>query len=164
MTTFIDAETEIEIFLKLTIIREKKKVLFSEGNKDFVDNLLGIMTFPTSALIAISPDSDSFGMLNNVRKSIEEMHVFFNPMKSLLLSSKPAHFSHENVLLAAEVLATDSQPFADISSVAKPPFFMCEECTLKGKPFYVAVDLDSVCPGCIKAMTQPAYYRAWYPS
>ncbi|KAK9913399.1 hypothetical protein M0R45_037217 [Rubus argutus] len=156
MSTFINAETEIEIFLKLTIIREKEKVLFAEANKDFVDNLLGIMTFPTSALISFSPDS--FGMLKNISRSIEEMHVFFNPMKSSLLSSKPAaHFSHENVLLTEEV--QDSQPFADISSVVKPPFFMCEECTLKSKPFYVAVDPKSVCPGCNKEMAQPAYYR-----
>ena len=39
MSSFVDPEKEINIF----ILREKKKVLFAEGNKDFVDGLFGSM-------------------------------------------------------------------------------------------------------------------------
>ncbi|PRQ22147.1 putative gag-polypeptide of LTR copia-type [Rosa chinensis] len=95
MPTFYDPEEEAKIFLRLTILRENKKVLFAGANKDFVDNLLGLMTFPVSSMIPFIPEA--FGSLTNVRKSIENMAKYHNPMKELLLNTKPpAHRNCKN--------------------------------------------------------------------
>ncbi|KAM5549869.1 hypothetical protein ABKV19_001010 [Rosa sericea] len=148
MSTFINVQRETEIFLKLTIDRENRKVLFAEANKDFVDNLVGFMIFPTSAMITLNPEP--FGKLNNVKKSIENMTEYYNPMKASLLNTKPpAHCNrHEHAL----------HPL-DPSSLKKMPFYVCEECiTTRGKPYYVADDPAVLCPTCNHAMTQGASY------
>ncbi|XP_061999483.1 uncharacterized protein LOC133716847 [Rosa rugosa] len=148
MSTFIDAQRETDIFLKLTIDRENRKVLFAEANKDFVDNLVGFMTFPTSAMIKLSPEP--FGKLKNVKNSIENMTEYYNPMKASLLNTMPpAHRNrHEHALCPL-----------DPSSLENMPFYVCEECiTTRGKPYYVANDPTVLCPTCNHAMTQGASY------
>ena len=62
-----------KVSLKLLIDTSRQKVMFSEGEKEFVDFLFYLLTLPVGTVIRLLPKNCMVGSLGNLYGSIENL-------------------------------------------------------------------------------------------
>jgi hypothetical protein len=78
--------TKSTIEVKLFVDKEKRKVLFAESDKEFVDVLFGFLTMPLGAVVRLLDKQSRMGCLDEVYKSVEDLSTdYFQTVKG----SKP---------------------------------------------------------------------------
>ncbi|XP_037482497.1 uncharacterized protein LOC119361346 [Triticum dicoccoides] len=77
------------VAVKLFIDKEKKKVLFAESDKDFVDILFSFLTLPLGTIVRLLDKQSQVGCLDELYKSVEsigEDHFQTKACKAMLLA------------------------------------------------------------------------------
>ncbi|KAM3390763.1 hypothetical protein ACQJBY_012395 [Aegilops geniculata] len=77
------------VSVKLFIDKEKRKVLFAESNKDFVDVLFSFLTLPLGTIVRLFDKQSQVGCLDELYKSVEVLgpdHFQTKACKAMLLS------------------------------------------------------------------------------
>ncbi|KAF8702292.1 hypothetical protein HU200_033061 [Digitaria exilis] len=67
------SEEELTIDVKLFVDREKKKVLFAESDKEFVDVLFSFLTMPLGTIVRLLDKQSQMGCLDELYKSVEDL-------------------------------------------------------------------------------------------
>ncbi|CAM0903046.1 unnamed protein product [Alopecurus aequalis] len=81
-----------KVAVKLFIDRKKKRVLFAESHKDFVDILFSFLTLPLGIIVHRLGKQSQIGCLDELYKSVENLsedHFQTKPCKTMLL--RPAN-------------------------------------------------------------------------
>ncbi|RLM64390.1 hypothetical protein C2845_PM16G18610 [Panicum miliaceum] len=66
------------IDVKLFVDKDKKKVLFAESDKEFVDVLFSFLTLPLGTIVRILGKQSQMGCLDEVYKSVEDLSTDFS--------------------------------------------------------------------------------------
>lgn len=82
-----------KVFLKVLVDKEKKKVLFAEAEKDFVDALMSILTLPLGTIARLVAKESNippvkFGSLSSLYESVshlEDKYLRTQTCKEMLL-------------------------------------------------------------------------------
>jgi hypothetical protein len=85
------------VAVKLFIDEEKKKVLFAESDKDFVDILFSFLTLPLGTIVRRLGKQSQIGCLDELYKSVESLsedHFQTKACKTMLLSPVNAAAFH----------------------------------------------------------------------
>jgi len=85
------------IDVKLFVDKEKKKVLFAESDKEFVDVLFGFLTMPLGTIVRLLGKQSQVGCLDELYKSLEDLsseHFQTKACKAMLLKPLNAASSH----------------------------------------------------------------------
>ena len=85
------------VAVKLFIDKEKKRVLFAESDKDFVDILFSFLTLPLGTIVRRLGKQSQIGCLDEVYKSVESLsedHFRTKASKTMLLSPVNAAAFH----------------------------------------------------------------------
>ncbi|CAN6236110.1 unnamed protein product [Urochloa humidicola] len=85
------------IEVKLFVDKEKKKVLFAESDKEFVDVLFSFLTMPLGTIVRLLGKQSQMGCLDEVYKSVEDLSTDFfqtKACKGMLLAPLNAASSH----------------------------------------------------------------------
>ena len=69
------SKKKIKINLKLVFRKSNGKILFAQGEKDFVDLLLSFLTFPLGGVVRILDGNCSLGNIDFLYKSIVDLHA-----------------------------------------------------------------------------------------
>ncbi|KGN50518.1 hypothetical protein Csa_000321 [Cucumis sativus] len=81
-----------EMSLKLFIDKSKRKILFAEADKSFIDFLFAILTLPISSILGLVPVGAKAGPFTNLYNSVENLDAvnYFqeNHLKNNLLKPK----------------------------------------------------------------------------
>ncbi|CAO2036329.1 unnamed protein product [Urochloa humidicola] len=88
---------EPTIEVKLFVDKEKKKVLFAESDKEFVDVLFSFLTMPLGTIVRLLGKQSQMGCLDEVYKSVEDLSTDFfqtKACKGMLLAPLNAASSH----------------------------------------------------------------------
>ncbi|CAL5030269.1 unnamed protein product [Urochloa decumbens] len=70
------------IEVKLFVDKEKKKVLFAESEKEFVDVLFSFLTMPLGTIVRLLGKQSQMGCLDEVYKSVEDLSTDFFQTKA----------------------------------------------------------------------------------
>ncbi|XP_050210989.1 uncharacterized protein LOC126662039 [Mercurialis annua] len=132
-----------KVKLKLLIDKKNQKVLFAEANKDFVDFLFSLMSFPLGNVIRLLTKNNMVGCLGNLYESIETLSdTYLQPTQnkdSILKPKVPFPATQAPLLL----------PNSEFSS---QKVYYCP----RGCAWRVAFDQDVACPGCQSKMSSIA--------
>jgi hypothetical protein len=93
---------EGKIQVKLLVDREKRKVVFAESGKEFVDVLLSFLTLPLGTIVRLLGKESSLGCFDELYKSVESLDLsHFQPRacKNMLLHPLCAAGVHNEHLL-----------------------------------------------------------------
>ncbi|XP_045086190.1 uncharacterized protein [Aegilops tauschii subsp. strangulata] len=85
------------VSVKLFIDKEKKRVLFAESDKDFVDILFSFLTLPLGAIVRLFKKQAQMGCLDELYKSVDALgaeHFQTTVCKTMLLSPVNAAAFH----------------------------------------------------------------------
>ncbi|RLM66670.1 hypothetical protein C2845_PM16G18580 [Panicum miliaceum] len=85
------------IDVKLFVDKEKKKVLFAESDKEFVDVLFGFLTLPLGTIVRLLGKQSQMGCLDELYKSVEDLSSEYfqtEACKAMLLKPLNAASSH----------------------------------------------------------------------
>ncbi|KAL6128294.1 hypothetical protein ACLB2K_071649 [Fragaria x ananassa] len=139
--------------LKLMIDRKRKKVLFAEAGKDFVDFLFTLLSLPVGTVIRLLTKDGMVGCLGKLYNSVENLNDTYmqpNLNKDVLLKPRAPVGGSDNVFLP---LLTNNE------SNAKK-FYMCiqSSCVTSYYNNYVSDDPKAICPQCRGLMSNPAKY------
>ncbi|CAO2043550.1 unnamed protein product [Urochloa humidicola] len=88
---------EPTIDVKLFVDKEKKKVLFAESDKEFVDVLCSFLTMPLGTIVRILGKQSQMGCLDELYKSVEDLGTNYfqaKACKAMLLAPLNAAWSH----------------------------------------------------------------------
>jgi hypothetical protein len=132
------------VCLKLFIDKGRRRVLFAETNKEFVNFLFTIFTLPVGAVTSLLKEGGGMvGSLPSLYKSIENMRVthIFQPDQSKRFLLEPMVFmpGAKGPFLLPNVCSTLRQ------------FYRCPRVS-KACDTYVADDDSSICPKCNSKM------------
>lgn len=72
MITMAD-EQELTVPLRILVDREKRRVIFAEACKDFVDVLFSFLSLPMGTVISLLGNQSSIGCMNRLYKSVEDL-------------------------------------------------------------------------------------------
>ncbi|KAF7011787.1 hypothetical protein CFC21_026057 [Triticum aestivum] len=89
------------VAVKLFIDKEKRKVLFAESDKDFVDILFSFLTLPLGTIVRLFDKQSQVGCLDELYKSVESLgedHFRTKACKGMLLNPLNASATHCNRL------------------------------------------------------------------
>lgn len=98
--------------MKLFVDKEKRKVLFAESEKEFVDVLFSFLTMPLGTVVRLLGKQSQIGCLDQIYKSVEELSSDYfqtKACKTMLLSPLNAASSHCSRL---KINVDDSKPGA----------------------------------------------------
>ncbi|KAI5010184.1 hypothetical protein ZWY2020_012321 [Hordeum vulgare] len=98
------------VAVKLFIDKEKRRVLFAESDKEFVDVLFSFLTMPLGRIVRLFDKQSQVGCLDELYKSVESLgegHFRAKACKSMLLAPLNAAASHCRRL---QVKVDDSNP------------------------------------------------------
>ncbi|WOG99320.1 hypothetical protein DCAR_0518668 [Daucus carota subsp. sativus] len=122
---------ETEVYLKLVIDRNKKKVVFAEANSDFVDILFSFLTLPMGTIVRIlanrsdpSSRKANIGSFNNLYASVSNLDTMYfvtKECRDVLLSTRSS----------AEVQCR--KLMINIDDVKPTQYFVCDLCIDKYK-------------------------------
>uniref|UniRef100_A0A8R7K6S7 Uncharacterized protein n=2 Tax=Triticum urartu TaxID=4572 RepID=A0A8R7K6S7_TRIUA len=76
------------VAVKLFIDKEKKRVLFAESDKDFVDILFSFLTLPLGTIVRLFNKQSQIGCLDELYRSVESLgedHFQTKECKAMLL-------------------------------------------------------------------------------
>ncbi|CAL5069738.1 unnamed protein product [Urochloa decumbens] len=85
------------IDVKLFVDKEKKKVLFAESDREFVDVLFGFLTMPLGTIVRLLGKQSQMGCLDELYKSVEDLNSDYfqtKACKAMLLKPLNAASSH----------------------------------------------------------------------
>ncbi|KAF6996981.1 hypothetical protein CFC21_013248 [Triticum aestivum] len=85
------------VAVKLFIDKEKKRVLFAESDKDFVDILFGFLTLPLGTIVRLFDKQSQIGCLDELYRSVEslgEEHFQTRHCRTMLLRPVNAAAAH----------------------------------------------------------------------
>jgi hypothetical protein len=68
--------------VKLFVDKEKRKVLFAESDKEFVDVLFGFLTMPLGTIVRLLDKQSQMGCLHEVYKSVEDLSTEYFQTKA----------------------------------------------------------------------------------
>ncbi|TVU15919.1 hypothetical protein EJB05_39463, partial [Eragrostis curvula] len=91
----MEKSEEATIDVKLFVDKEKKKVLFAESDKDFVDVLFSFLTMPLGTIVRLLGKQSQAGCLDQVYKSVEDLSTDYfqtKACKEMLLAPLNAAF------------------------------------------------------------------------
>ncbi|KAF8651785.1 hypothetical protein HU200_063305 [Digitaria exilis] len=91
------SEQEVTIDVKLFVDKEKKKVLFAESDKEFVDVLFSFLTIPLGTIVRLLDKQSQMGCLDEVYKSVEDLSSDYfqtKACKAMLLKPLNTASSH----------------------------------------------------------------------
>ncbi|KAL4576361.1 hypothetical protein LXL04_012453 [Taraxacum kok-saghyz] len=126
-----------QVSLKLLIDTNAKKVLFAEGNKEFVDFLFYILSLPIGTVIKLLTKNSMVGSLGKLYDSIENLSDTYmqpNQSKNSVLNPKTVNFGANVPLL----ITNDNVPMAQ-------HFYRCSNCYNEN---YISDDIAARCPSC----------------
>ncbi|PKU87626.1 hypothetical protein MA16_Dca009798 [Dendrobium catenatum] len=135
------ADLNSKITLKLLIDVRSHKVLFGEADKDFVDFMFSLLTFPLGSVIKLLSPTTMIGSIGKLYQSVEnlnEIYLVANRDKSSLLQPKVSTNVKNHLLL-------------DTEAIAEPKYYICNHCNRK-----VTTVKSTVCPNCKQAMVTEA--------
>jgi len=120
-----------KVFLKVLVDNEKKKVLFAEAEKDFVDALMSILTLPLGTIARLVAKESNippvkFGSLSSLYESVshlEDKYLRTQTCKEMLLQPRN---SMESYCQQMKLNIDDTEP---------TKYFLCEtvKCNLDGR-------------------------------
>ncbi|XP_020672028.1 uncharacterized protein LOC110092026 [Dendrobium catenatum] len=137
------ADLNSKITLKLLIDVRSHKVLFGEADKDFVDFMFSLLTFPLGSVIKLLSPTTMIGSIGKLYQSVEnlnEIYLVANRDKSSLLQPKVSTNVKNHLLL-------------DTEAIAEPKYYICNHCNRK-----VTTVKSTVCPNCKQAMVTEAAF------
>uniref|UniRef100_A0A804MB32 DUF674 family protein n=1 Tax=Zea mays TaxID=4577 RepID=A0A804MB32_MAIZE len=85
------------IGVKLFVDKEKKKVLFAESDKEFVDVLFSFLTMPLGTIVRLLDKQSQMGCLDQLYKSVEDLNLEYfqtSACKAMLLKPLNAASGH----------------------------------------------------------------------
>ncbi|XP_066380224.1 uncharacterized protein [Miscanthus floridulus] len=85
------------IGVKLFVDKEKRKVLFAESDKEFIDVLFSFLTMPLGTIVRLLDKQSQMGCLDEVYKSVEDLSTEYfqtKACKAMLLKPLNAASSH----------------------------------------------------------------------
>ena len=85
------------IGVKLFVDKEKRKVLFAESDKEFIDVLFSFLTMPLGTIVRLLDKKSQMGCLDEVYKSVEDLSTDYfqtKACKAMLLKPLNAASSH----------------------------------------------------------------------
>ncbi|WVZ86939.1 hypothetical protein U9M48_033650 [Paspalum notatum var. saurae] len=88
---------EPTVEVKLFVDKEKRKVLFAESDKEFVDVLFSFLTMPLGTIVRILIKQSQMGCLDELYKNVEDLSVDYfqtKACKAMLLKPLNAAASH----------------------------------------------------------------------
>jgi hypothetical protein len=135
-----------KVTLKLLIDTKRRRVLFAEADKQFIDFLFSIFTLPVGTVTRLLQKKNMAGCLHSLYESIENLSdIYIQPDqdKDFLLNPKIAISGAQVPLLLPSVEHSDTDR----------KFYRCS-----GDCNYVANDCRANCPLCRKPMTTEQSY------
>lgn len=131
-----------KISLKLLIDTRKKKVLFAEASKDFVDFMFSLLTLPVGSVIKLLSPRSMTGCIAKLYQSVEKLN------ETYLLPNK-----NKETLLQPKILSPDGvSPLLLGSAVggsqSNITYYRCGRCNET-----VTTSRNTTCPTCRSAMT-----------
>jgi hypothetical protein len=98
---YYDATATTIMNLKVTVSKSKKKILYAEAERDFVNFLFSFLTTPVGSVLEQLNGIFSFGCMNNLHKSVKELNpsCFIRPLKDMnLFEAKSPYGKIESTL------------------------------------------------------------------
>ncbi|CAL5015126.1 unnamed protein product [Urochloa decumbens] len=131
------------IEVKLFVDKEKKKVLFAESDREFVDVLFGFLTMPLGTIARLLGKQSQMGCLDELYKSVEDLNSEYfqtKACKAMLLKPLNAASSH---CCRLKINIDDTNPRA---------VYVCKDtnCSARGDCAFSSVP-DTICK-CGKVM------------
>ncbi|EEE58770.1 hypothetical protein OsJ_10282 [Oryza sativa Japonica Group] len=126
------------VAVKLYIDKEKKKVLFAESDKEFVDVLFSFLTLPLGTIVRLLGKQSQIGCLDELYKSVEALSEDYfqtKACKAMLLRPRNAAGSHcdrlkvkvddtnERLIYVCPTSSCDARSFSSFWGV-------CNSCTV----------------------------------
>jgi hypothetical protein len=111
------------IDVKLFVDKEKRKVLFAESDKEFVDVLFSFLTMPLGTIVRLLDKRSQMGCLDEVYKSVEDLSTEYfqtKACKAMLLKPLNAASRHCCRLKINVVLGSVDRLAVDQSVVSFP--------------------------------------------
>ncbi|WVZ08466.1 hypothetical protein V8G54_021812 [Vigna mungo] len=129
----VKAEPEMQISLKLMVMKERNKVVFAEAGKDFVDVLFSLFTLPLGTIVRLVREESNIqpikvGSLTSLYQSVENLDKEFlstDSCKQMILRPKNLM---ESYCKSLKLKIDDTEPteyfvcnnLARMSSIQKP--------------------------------------------
>ncbi|XP_058182805.1 uncharacterized protein LOC131300824 [Rhododendron vialii] len=141
--------SEAKVTLKLLIDTKRKKVLFAEAGKDFVDFLFNLLHLPVGTVVRLLTEQTMVGTLGKLYESIQNLsETYFQPNQTKVSVLKP------KALLSATQVPLLS---LEGGTSAAKTYYACSYST--SHP-YVADNARAVCPSCGNKLTREYQYVA----
>ncbi|XXG62184.1 hypothetical protein AAC387_Pa05g0599 [Persea americana] len=112
------AAKQMNISLTLLVDNERKRVIFAESGKDFVETLLSFLTMPLGTVIKLSGKQPNMSSLTMLYQSLEDLDLEFLSTKSckdMLLHPKSS----------AVELYKNLHPMVDIGATEPTQYYIC---------------------------------------
>ncbi|KAL6652113.1 hypothetical protein ACP70R_011038 [Stipagrostis hirtigluma subsp. patula] len=128
-----------KIRVKFLVDKEKKKVVFAESGKEFVDVLLSFLTLPIGTIVRLLGKESSLGCFDELYKSVEsldESHFQTKACKNMLLKPHSAAGQHcEDLVVRIDdtdhrkiYVCSQRECFSDVFYYSSVPDVLCREC------------------------------------
>ena len=139
---------ETNVSLKLLIDRERRRVLYAEAGKDFIDFLFHILVLPVGSYMPLLKKQEMVGSFHNIYESVENFissaYLQPNVKKETILNPK-VHISDGTGNDVPHLLP-------NIESSTSTKFYRCDNSS-GACDNYVAYDSSSICPSCRRVMS-----------
>ncbi|RWR83861.1 hypothetical protein CKAN_01263500 [Cinnamomum micranthum f. kanehirae] len=112
------AAKQMSMSLTLLVDKERKRVIYAESGKDFVETLLSFLTMPLGTVIKLSGKQSNMGSLTMLYQSLEDLDLEFLSTKSckdMLLHPKSS----------AVELYKNLHPLVDIGATKPTQYYIC---------------------------------------
>ncbi|XP_058184002.1 uncharacterized protein LOC131301644 [Rhododendron vialii] len=141
--------SEAKVTLKLLIDTKRKKVLFAEAGKDFVDFLFNLLHLPVGTVIRLLTEQTMVGTLGKLYESIQNLsETYFQPNQT-----------KDSVLKPKAPLSATQVPLLtlDGGTSADKTYYTC---SFSYSHPYVADNARAICPSCNNRLTRESKYVA----
>ena len=138
---------ETNVSLKLLIDRERRRVLYAEAGKDFIDFLFHILVLPVGSYMPLLKKQEMVGSFHNIYESVENLSSAYlqpNVDKETILNPR-IHISDGTGNGIPLLLP-------NIESSTTTKFYQCAGPN-SGCKNYVAYDFRAICYACKGAMS-----------
>ncbi|XXG62188.1 hypothetical protein AAC387_Pa05g0602 [Persea americana] len=139
------AAKQLSMSLTLLVDKERKRVIYAESGKDFVETLLSFWTMPLGTAIKLSGKQSNMGSLTMLYQSLEDLELE-------LLSTKSCKDMLLHPKSSAEELYKNLHPMVDIGATKPTQYYICSswECCTK-EHYLVSIVANTQCR-CGKTM------------
>lgn len=137
-----DEKVETRIALKLLVDTRKKRVLFAEAGKDFVDFIFSLLTLPVGSIIKLLSPPSMVGCIGKLYQSVDKLNETY-----VLPSRDKGVYLHPKIN-ASDGVDTLLSICGSMSSTAEVKYYRCGKCGS-----HMTTVSGTLCPNCYGAMS-----------